>query len=174
MRAGQKIDMRRGAILACAIPVGLGIIGLIFILYDLTYFQQKRFIVRTHHYFTRPIVACFILGTPLAAWIACSRLREIGSSGKLSQWRTSAFAGLIGSTIVHIGAVVLYGLCVALFVDLTGGGYDKKQPDGEVLKIICGMLVGNIVPWVIVTLPLSLLCSTIFWRVTKFPKEHSS
>ena len=165
------MKMKRGAIWACVIPVGIGLIGLGLIIVDLMYFQQKRYLVRTHHYVTRPIVACFIFGTPLAAWIACLRLRKIQSAKRLRRWQSSALSGLIGSTLVNIGAVCLYAIFVALFVDLTGGGYDQSQPDGEILKIMFGFLAASIIPWVIITLPLSLLCATIFWRVTKFPLD---
>ena len=172
MHVGKNTKMLRGAVWACVIPVGLGLIGLAFIIYDMTFFQQKKFLVRTHHYVTRPVVACFIFGTPLAAWVACWRLRKIDSISKLRRWRSSAAAGLIGATLVHIAAVVLYSVYVALFVHLTGGGYDMSQPDGEILKIVFGMLAGNLIPWAIITLPLSLICATIFWRVTKFPDDR--
>jgi len=171
MNAGQNTKMLRGAIWACVIPVGLGLIGLGFTIFDLMFYEQKKFIVRTHHFFTRPVVLSFILGTPLAAWIACRHLRTINSAEKLSRWRRSPFEGLVGATLAHFGAVCLYVICVWLFVDLTGGGYDMSQRDVGVLEIGFKMLTFNTVLWLFITLPLSLICATIFWRVTKFPDD---
>jgi len=165
--------MLRGAVWACALPLGLGLIGLAFFIHDLMAYQQPRFLVRSHHYVTRPLLACFLFGTPLAAWIACSRLRKIQSVEKRRRWRSSAISGLIGSTLVHFGAVLIYSICVALFVDLTGGGYNQSQADVGIVEVVLEMLAFNLIPWILIILPLSLICATIFWRVTKFPEQLS-
>ena len=75
---------------------------------------------------------------------------------------------MVGATLAHFGAVCLYVICIALFVDLTGGGYDMSQKDVGVLEIGFNMLTFNTVLWLFITLPFSLLCATIFWSMTDF------
>ncbi len=167
METDHDTRMIRGAIAACILPMMLGFIGLGFIIYDLMVYEQYKYLVRSHHYVTRPTVACFILGTPLAAWMACRRLKKIDSQIKRGLWRSSAISGMLSATVVHIGAVLIFCVCLALFVDLTGGGYNSSQADVGFVEITFEMLVFNLIPWVIITVPLSLLCATIFWRVTR-------
>lgn len=173
MTAGQDTKMLRGAIWACVLPMALGFMLLAFIIYDLVFYMQLRFIVRTHHFFTQPTAACFILGTPLAAWLACWYLKKFINRAKLRYWRSSALAALLGATSVHFVAAITYAVVVALFVDMSGGGYDSSQYDKGFWDIFFSMMTFHWVIWLFITLPLSLICATIFWRVTKFPKDTS-
>ena len=174
MNAGRETKMLRGAIWACAIPMGLGFLGLILTLFSLPNnpaFTRGQPFSSTGYFFTLPIVLCFIFGTPLAAWLACLRLRRVAELAKLQRWRMPAWWGLLSATAVHFGASLIYTIfAMALFMADSGVA---AAPENDAALLLFMSLMMNTMLWVIITLPLSLICATIFWRVTKFPEDRS-
>jgi len=160
--AGQKTDMRRGAIAACALPMGLGSISMVFVLIQPTYYGPLSFLAFS---------ICFLVVAPISAWLACRHLKRQTNAKRLSNWRTSFFAGLRASSLVQF---IITGLCVVVFgvtVIMDGAGSGNLLND---LGFVIGLpLIYTGMIWLFITLPLSLICSTIFWRVTKFPKDTS-
>jgi len=159
MHAGQNTDMRPGAIWACVIPMGLGVLCLATLLRDPIFHGSFRYSIF-------PI--SFLLVAPLSAWLACRRLRRLTDMKQLSRWRSSFFAGLGSTSLVQlIIAAVL--TCVLLGAVAIGG-----LRNGEDWSYIIGnSLFFNALIWVNITLPLTAICATIFWRVTKFPDDRS-
>ena len=110
MNARREINMLRGAIWACVIPVGLGLISLVLELRRLPEnITWDDFNVMGFHW-SAPFVACFIFGTPFAAWVACRHLRKIQDVANVRRWKTSALAGIKGASLTHFGAAVSYSI----------------------------------------------------------------
>ena len=169
MNAGKETKMLRGAIWACAIPMTFGLISTFFILIDLPPNTRNQSFTTSPSFYILPIALCFLFGTPLAAWLACLRLKRIKDYEKLRRWRMPAWWGLLSATAVHFVAALFYTILTAGFLFQSydqGAGYDQ-----EVSLIIFMSAMLNAMLWVIITLPLSLICATIFWRITKFPKD---
>ena len=170
MNAGRETKMLPGAVWACAVPMGLGLISTFFILID----PSSNYPNRNSGDLTiilLPIALCFLFGTPLSAWLACLRLRRVKDLVKLRRWRMSAWWGLVSATAVHFGASLLYSVLAGLFFF---PNYDQAgTSESDMALIIFMSLMLNGMLWVIITLPLSLICATIFWRVTKFPEDRS-
>lgn len=170
MHAGEQVKMKRGAIWACVIPVGIGIIISVFEISRLPETMSwNDFNVMEFHW-TLPFAACFILGAPLAAWIACRRLRQADDATKLRRWKTVAGAGLRAASGVHFSAATLYSILTYWLIDLLAGAEVEQWEKTETMAFSA---IGNVILWIFITLPLTLLCATIFWKVTKFPDDTS-
>lgn len=168
MHAGKQVKMQRGAFWACAIPVGLGLVGLIIILMA----ALHRLSLEVNDpdldlglLMISPIVALFILGPPLAAYLTGRSLTKITSAEKLSRWRSSAGRGVLFGALIHVVWAILYTIGAKSIS--TSAEYD------DWLVVIGVSVILNIGVWCLVILPLSLICATIFWRVTAFPKNTS-
>lgn len=172
MHAGRQTKMKRGAIWACVIPVGLGVIGLSLLLLDVAQRASIGAKYWDHILILLPIIACFILGAPLSAWLACRNLKKINSFEKLSLWRSSASRGLLSAGLVHLVWSTLYIIVVVIIIlnlDSQAFGNSFDRPGNPFFSMLLGFTMMNLFLWLFITLPLSLLCATIFWKVTKFP-----
>lgn len=159
MMAGQNTNMMQGAIWACILPMGLGVLGLLYSLNSIAPFQG---------WIILPIVVCFIFGTPLTAWLSCRRLSKIEDAGRLSRWPTSASVGVYYAGLIHLVSAFMYTLVFAIAsIGLTESGGVYIGNIGEVM-MVSAMI--NLPLYIIVTLPLSIVCATIFWTTTDFPK----
>lgn len=67
MHAGQNTDMKRGAMAACVLPMGLGLLGLLAIGLNGPLTYDGRDFSNSPNFMTLPIALCFFFGTPLAA-----------------------------------------------------------------------------------------------------------
>jgi hypothetical protein len=160
--AGQQINMVPGAIAACALPMSMGVLGLYFSFQPA---EQYQLIL------TLPIVLCFIFGTPLTAWLACRYLSKIEDAGHLSRWITSVFSGAKYASLVHLFSATLYTLGVAVWLmGISGVGAVHIKDAGE---IVTASIMINIPLWICVTIPLSLICSTLFWVCTTFLEDRN-
>jgi len=154
MQAGQNTDMRRGAVAACVIPMGLGLLSLISLLISPNFSGP-------FHYSVFPISFLFV--APLTAWLACRRLKRLSDLKQLSRWRTSFFAGLGSASLVQFTIAAIL-TTILLIVVMIGGLRDGASW----YYIIGNSLVYNGSFWLLLTLPLTVICTTIFWCVTKF------
>lgn len=175
MHAGQNTKMKRGAIWACAIPVGLGVIGAILLGMYLMQVVPSGAGIMENILVTVPIIGCFIFGAPLSAWLACRSLAKINDANRLSRWWASVVRGLLSASLVHL---IWSGLYIAGFVIIIATSdpisWNSLQDNpglGTMPAIILGFVIMDLILWIIITLPLSLLCATIFWKVTKFPDD---
>ena len=171
MHAGQNTDMKRGAIAASILPMGLGILGLLAIGANSPFTYDGRDFSNSPHFMTLPVAMCFFFGTPLAAWLSCLWLRKIGPLEKIRRWRASAWRGLTCASAVHLGACLFYTMLSAKFFFGETAGFQSSG--NELFSIIFMSAFINAGLWVIITLPFSIFCATIFWRVTKFPDDTS-
>ena len=163
MSAGQNTDMLKGAIAACLLPMTLGALGSFYII-------ASR-IRGGLEFMTMPIALCFLFGTPVAAWLACRRLKKIEDPKILSLWRKSASNGILAALIVHFIAAS----CYSIYFGLTAAG--KHLGGGSINEFFDVLLISlfvNIGLFTILTLPFALICATIFWAVTKFAQAGSS
>jgi len=163
MHAGQNVKMMPGAMAACALPMALGLLftGLILVGGN----SNERFM-------TLPVALCFLCGTPLSAWLACRRLRNIKDSARLKRWGTVFWAGLKWASLVHIAAATLYTISFSV-IRLNEMGVVGALGGDELFSITFMSGFINAILWGVLTLPFALLCATIFWRVTKFPEDVS-
>jgi len=163
MHAGQIVKMKPGAVVACALPMGLGLFftGLL-----LAGGNQSDL------FMSLPVALCFLFGTPLSAWLACRRLRKIANPARLRRWGTVFWAGLKWSSFVHFMSALIYTIG---FLVVTSSQYDQVGASGgnEAFSIFFMSGFMNAMLWCILTLPFALLCASIFWRVTKFPQDAS-
>ena len=173
MHAGRQTQMRRGAIWACVIPVGLGLIALVITAIFLRDFAATKGVgVMGVALASFGIISCFIFGTPLAAWIACRSLAKIEPAEKLSRWRSSAVRGLWSASLVQFVWASFYTF--GLIADSSGNvtlDFSVDYGAAWVLRQFMASMWLNVFVWILITLPLSLICATIFWRVTKFPSD---
>lgn len=167
MNAGKQTKMLRGAVWACVIPVGLGVIGLILLLKEVVLVASVNADYWSDIFLSLPIIACFILGAPLSAWLACRSLKKIQAAEILSRWRSSASRGVLSASFVHLVWSSLYIAGFLFFILKINSG---SQRDSFSIMLL-GFTATNLFIWLIITLPLSLLCSTIFWKITKFPEN---
>jgi len=166
--------MLRGAIWACAIPVGLGVIAMIMMFITMAPLISRGVAIHDNSLIgIAPIIACFIFGTPLTAWLACRSLAKISSADRLSNWKSSASRGFLNASLVHFIWASLYTIGVAFVMLKSQQSFfpDVDQGFSMMGGIFVTALVMNLMAWVIITLPLSLLCATVFWKVTKFPAD---
>ena len=166
--------MLRGAIWACVIPVGLGVIAAILLFLSLAPLVSTGAALTGDSLIVlAPILACFIFGTPLTAWLACRSLAKISSADRLSNWKSSASRGFLNASLVHFIWASLYTIGVAFVMLKSQQSFfpDVDQGFSMMGGVFVTALVMNLMAWVIITLPLSLLCATIFWKVTKFPAD---
>ena len=171
MSETQETKMMRGAIWACILPMALGLFGLTFTLHIEPSFQTGRSFSDSLHFLTLPVVLCFILGTPLAAFSACLRLRQTISFEEWTSWQAAVGCALHSATRVHLWAAVIYTIIALLFFFPDGGTIE-----GGIIRMIFILIMSpliNLGLWGFLTLPLSLLCATIFHRVTKFPSNRT-
>lgn len=167
----QSTNMRAGAIWACALPITLGVIGIILLIPTVSPLPWGKAFIGPLYFIILPILACFSLGSPLAAWLACRQLHKISDVEKIWWWQTSAWQGLKAATWVHFIAALFYSLAFAIYFLL-----ESKTPGSNLSQFATLLLTSamiNLCLWVIITLPLSLVCATIFWRVAKLPEDTS-
>ena len=163
MKAGQEMKMMPGAVAACFLPVGLGLLFTVFLLSSGS---------AADLFMTLPISLCFVFGTPLSAWLACRRLRKIDDANRLSRWGTSFWAGLLWSSVVHFAAAFIY--TVGFMFWAARDAAINEVPIGEDLFSIFFMSAFiNLMLWGVLTLPFALISASVFWRVSKFPKDVS-
>ena len=158
MHAGQETNMLRGAIWACAIPMGLGLWCLVSLLIHQTF-------PGPFHFSIFPI--SFFLVAPLSAWLACWRLRRIVDVKQLSRWRTSCFVGLASASLAQLIFAVIFTSVLSAII-LIGG---IRTTDWY--YVIGNSIIYNVSFWFVITLPLSLICASVFWRITKFPEDRN-
>ena len=105
-------------------------------------------------------------GVIVLGWLGVIRQSAVFGLAFLSFVIVSVGAGLLGASTVHVSAALLYTL--GFFVpDLIEG-----RPVLHYIPSILFMSAGiNLCLWMVLTLPFTLFCSTIFWRVTKFPSD---
>ena len=163
MSAGQNTDMLKGAIAACLLPMTLGALGSFYIIASRTRGGLE--------FMTMPIALCFLFGTPVAAWLACRRLKKIENPKILSLWRKSASSGVLAALSVHFITATCYSLYVAIMSSNISGTGATYAAFSETLLV---SLIINIGLFTILTLPFALICATIFWAVTKFAQAGSS
>jgi len=161
MRAGQEIKMLPGAVAACALPVGLGLLATVGLLSSA---QPGGF------FMTLPVSLCFVFGAPLSAWLACRRLRKIDDPVRLAWWRSSIWAGLLWSSFVHFSAALVYTVVFTIWAARDSGqSWSGMDQDLFGVFFMSGFI--NIGLWCVLTLPFALICATIFWKVTTFPED---
>jgi len=125
MRAGEETEMMRGAVWACALPMVLGVVGLLFFL------LAPNVEARSFRFMGLPIAACFMFGTPMVACFLYTLSFVVWDAGLNG-----------GNTRIYVDAFLIPGLI-------------------------------NLFLWAVLTVPFSLLCATIFWRVTNFQQNIS-
>ena len=163
MHAGQTVKMMPGAVAACVLPMGLGLLFTAMLLAGGN---------RNDLFMSLPVALCFLFGTPLSAWLACGRLRTIEDPARLKRWGVSFWAGLKWSSLVHFFSASIYTFG---FLTVTSSDYETMGASGgnEAFSIFFMSGFMNAMLWCVLTLPFALLCSTLFWRVTKFPEDVS-
>jgi len=169
MKAGQNTKMLRGAVWACVLPVSLGLLALFFTITDDDDASFYAFVT---------IALCIIFGSMLVAWLACRRLKRINDHNRLKRWKTSAKTFLFCASCVHLIIAIISGIIVALILDSREGPvFTVTGPDfsdrSHFLNFFLWHEIRNVILWVLLTIPLSLICATVFWRVTKFPDDTS-
>ena len=163
MSAGQNTEMMKGAVAACILPMSLGALGCFYLVGSGPF--------PTFGFMLWPIAQCFLLGTPVAAWLACRRLKKVGDPKILSLWRKSASSGIFAASLVHFIAAGGYTLYVIFSAaDRHNGAGITTEFSGFLLV----SLIINIGLFTILTLPFALICATIFWAVTKFEQVGTS
>jgi len=169
MHAGQNTKMLRGAIWAFALPASLGLSAFLF-------FQIEP--ILAHLSLFSVFAIYFILGSALSAWLATRRLKRIERLEKLKRWRTSFIAGLTAGSLIHlVSTFLLIAFQLVTIYSLKnsddgfGLNYNAVYNSERVLSILANLSSASLYFWFIVTLPLSLICATIFWRVTKFQEN---
>jgi len=164
MHAGQNTKMKRGAVWACAIPMGLGVIAVILFVTGVVQWTPNRGGTYWRNLPPEWVLAYgLILVPPLSAWLACRSLAKIESVERISRWRSSAVRVLLSATFVQFLLTALYNF--GLYVFSVNRAILVVEP------IIVGWLVKNLICCLLITLPLSLLCATIFWKAAKFPAD---
>lgn len=163
MNARKTVKMIPGALAACALPMGLG-----FLFTGLLLFGGNR----SDLFMGLPVALCFLFGTPLSAWLACAGLRKIDDPARLRRWGTSFMAGLKWSTTIHFMSALIYTVG---FLVVTSDQYYSEGASGgnEAFSILIMSGFMNMMLWCLLTLPFALICSSIFWGVTKFPEDVS-
>ena len=163
MSAGQNTEMMKGAVAACILPMSLGALGCFYLVGSGPF--------RTFGFMLWPIALCFLLGTPVAAWLACRRLKKIEDPKTLSLWRKSASSGILAALTVHALAASCYSLYFSISTASQNTGAVSFNEFHELLLV---SLIINIGLFTILTLPFALICATIFWFVTKFEQAGTS
>ena len=173
MEALQNTEMRRGAIWASAIPVGIGAVGLVFLFWLV---MPNALDGEFHGEFILiffPIIACFLFGAPLSVWLACRSLMKINSVEKRAQWRSFAGRLICAASGVHLVSAFFYTVGAVIINEKAISSALYIGDDISSLAMIVVSAVMNVGIWIIITLPLSLISATIFWKVTKFPEDAS-
>jgi len=147
------IKMFPGAAAACALPMLMGLVG------GFMHISSAR---RLDWIMTLPLSFCFLFGTPIAAWLACRHLRKAEDPEDISRWLACFGAGFLGASIVHFSTALLQVIII---------GFGTSLGPLEFLTILCAAAMIQLVLWLVITLPFTLLCATIFWWVTKFPSD---
>lgn len=179
MQAGREVKLRRGALWACAIPIGLGSAGAILFI---TFFGPGTdFVEMTRNMgllVPMYIIICLLIIPPLATWITGFRLRFIDDPNKLSQWRSSFGWGLLTATALQLIAAIVFTQLLVLAFDQTyadfGPANNLEVPEG--LARANGYRTSfrlNLIMWIALTLPLTTIGATIFHRVTTFPSDRT-
>jgi len=150
----QNIDIWRGAIAACLFPILLGLCMFIVMISSVN---------AKEYWLTLPVILCFIFGTPIAAWLACRTLRKAKYPEHVSDWGLSCLTGFRGATIIHFWAALIHTIGNMLF---SPNSVPAFMGFTEFIPNLLLIIVLHLLIWVIVTLPLSFLCGTIFWAVT--------
>ena len=144
---------------ACALPILIGLIGFSFSLE----LSRGRWHPIGSLLTGLPIWLCFIFGTPLVAWLSCRDLvfksydQDPGLFKVSEVWNSA----LKYSFYVHSLGFLSYAI---LLSQTAGGAWASLLA----YSLIMGGLL-NAVLFVVVTLPLSLLCTAIFARLYPAP-----
>lgn len=173
MQAGREVKLRRGAIWACAIPMALGLINILFLVFNPPQDEGVllAFSIMVGLYFT-VVLICI---PPLAAFLTGLRLRRINDSYKLKQWRTCFQWGLLNATLIHFLITIIF---TVFFVGVSHHIYLKSVFNPLELRRL-GILhfeasvFISLKTWIFLTLPLTAIGATIFDRITKFPSDRT-
>lgn len=144
---------------ACALPMVIGLIGLYFCLGV----WKSELNVLTSIFLGLPVWLCFTFGTPLVAWLSCRDLvfksydQDPGLFKVPEVWNSA----LKYSFYVHTLGFLSY----AILLSQTAGGAWA----GLLAYSLIGGGLLNAGLFVVVTLPLSLLCAAIFARLYPAP-----
>ena len=173
MQAGREIKLRRGGMWACAIPMALGLINILFLVFNPPQDEgvSLAFRIMVGLYFT-VVLICI---PPLAALLTGLRLRRINDPYKSRQWRTCFRWSLLNATLVHFLMAIIFA---AFFVGVSHYMYSKSviypwELRGLDISNFRGSVSLSLKTWVFLTLPLTALGATIFHRVTKFPSDRT-
>lgn len=152
--------MWRGAIAACLLPILLGLWMLI---------AHINAVNSKDDWFALPIILCFIFGTPIAAWLACRTIQKGKYPDFMSEWALACLAAFRGATIIHFWAALIHTTGNMIFSSNAAPvwvGVTEFVPN-VLLVIVLQLLL-----WILITLPLSFICGTIYWGVTKDIRTH--
>jgi len=175
MHAGKEIKLRRGALWACAFPMGFGIALAALMATRVNYNGQTAFIV----IFAVPVycLTALILLAPLTAWLTGFCLRRIAKAEKLRQWRIIFVSALIFATCLQ----ALLGLGFAIYLSIEYEkifGVVKRAAEmgtsftGEIPNAYRTFVIASSVMWIALTVPFCAAGTSIFVRKTKFPADR--
>ena len=163
--------MRRGALWASAVPMSLGSLLLGVMVLGWKGRSLGGLFIEEDLFILSPVIAGLILGGPLAAWLSCRSLRNIEDMEDRFRWRSAGLRALISASLVHICVAVL---SIIILTEIYSNECINIRPSPETsLNAALAFVSIHIAIWAATTLPLSLICATIFWRVTKFPDGRS-
>ena len=145
---------------ACLVPIAVGLIGLYFCLVP----TELGANLYQDYLISLPIMTCFVLGTPIVAWLSCRRLARNASLGQGDVFKVY---GIWPSALKYSFYVHAIGFFITLiaFSVLSGEGFLDVFGVG----LIWGGII-NAVLFVIITSPLSFFCSAIFVGLYSRPK----
>jgi len=170
MTTDHHIRLLPAATAACLMPMVLGAFSLALMLQNLAVFQTGRSFSDSPYFMTLPIVLCFLFGTPLAAFMACVRLGDIGNLGHRRLWQRAVRFGVQSATSVHVWSALLYTIMALMFFFPKGGTLE-----GLIIQVIGVFFISAILNgllWLVITLPVSLFCATLFWLAAKSSKQN--
>jgi hypothetical protein len=126
-----------GGLASCAIPIIIGI------------WIWQTMPTRTDKILLMPIALTFVFGSVVAAWLGCFKVYLDNDNG-FAEPLVFVRIGVKSATLVHVGAGILH-----LFI--IGNG----TLEDIMLLLTIGFII-HIFLWVLITLPLSMLCGWVF------------
>ena len=179
MHAGKEIKLRRGAVWACAIPIGLGLALAIVTVNRMLNYNDVGAVILLN-IFVAPLyyTAVLLFVPPLTAWLTGLRLRRIADPEKLKQWRVIFISALtIGTALQFLMALGLAHY-LSIQAEKLAGIYGTDIKDAGVrvnqtLNAYKVVAIANSLVWIILTAPLCAVGVSIFRRKTKFPSDRT-